>query len=179
MLSFSSLPLCSFFRLSHHDKHSRRTFVRRSSWPKDLPRASDITGSEHGSYRSFRSRSLWFRCKFCSSPSDQSHNLLTNRVQYRPVGLFVIPFSFSFALLLIALFSLGRHIASPSKIAPIRFFTLPDDQNRQRRAILAGKKLWTWGALLFSAREFRFLPSRSRSHSHDSPRNSDNSATLL
>ncbi|GAA5881659.1 hypothetical protein JCM16303_005531 [Sporobolomyces ruberrimus] len=70
---------------------------------------------------------------------------------YQPTGLFVIPFSFAFVILLVTAFSLGRHIMSPSKLAPFRFMTLPDDQNRQRKALLAGRRLWNWGAFVFCA----------------------------
>ncbi|GAA5930937.1 uncharacterized protein JCM15063_002501 [Sporobolomyces koalae] len=54
---------------------------------------------------------------------------------YRPTGIFVIPFTLAFAVLLVTTFSLARHIASPSRIAPFRFFPLPDDQNRKRLTI--------------------------------------------
>ncbi|GAA5903189.1 uncharacterized protein JCM6883_002723 [Sporobolomyces salmoneus] len=69
---------------------------------------------------------------------------------YRPTGLFVIPFAFSFAILLVMTFSLSKHLLSPSRVSPFRFFSLPDDQNRQRKALFAGGKLWNWGALFFA-----------------------------
>ncbi|GAA5971525.1 hypothetical protein JCM3765_001227 [Sporobolomyces pararoseus] len=81
---------------------------------------------------------------------SQVFSLAHSGFAYRPTGFFVIPFAFSFAILLVMVYSLGRRIASPSRLGPFRFFSLPDDQNRQRKALVAGKKLWNWGALLFS-----------------------------
>ena len=76
--------------------------------------------------------------------------------QYRPTALFVLPFTLSFAIVLVTAFALVRHIATPSKLAPFRVLALPADDNphRRRRTLLAGRTLWSWGALVFACREF-------------------------
>ncbi|GAA5985127.1 hypothetical protein JCM5350_000851 [Sporobolomyces pararoseus] len=114
---------------------------------------SSATGSSHG-FADVASRRIFLVVMTLRDPKlavSKVFSLAHSGFAYRPTGLFVILFTFSFAILLVMVYSLGRHIISPSRIAPFRFLSLPDNQNRQRRALIAGKKLWNWGSLIFSS----------------------------
>ncbi|GAA5911712.1 hypothetical protein JCM5296_000664 [Sporobolomyces johnsonii] len=78
-------------------------------------------------------------------------SLARSSFTYRPIGLFTLPCSFAIALLLVNLVSIGRNLAQPSRIAPFRLVSLPDDGSRERIALIGGRKLWAWGALIFAA----------------------------
>ncbi|GAA5951098.1 hypothetical protein JCM21900_005723 [Sporobolomyces salmonicolor] len=89
-------------------------------------------------------------CYFSVAAKDVL-SLARTSFTYRPIGLFTLPCSFAIALLLVNLVSIGRNLAQPSRISPFRLVSMPDDGSRERVALIGGRKLWAWGALIFAA----------------------------